>query len=212
MQYKTTKRLFNGKYQYKVVLVSAVAQAFRSKDLAVILKNLQKVQIDPIRKDGYTSWRGTFVRSQDDIDYAFKLHNMLSSLAGITVRVETPWVSVYTNERSHVDALIKLDSSKVKYACLPPDTAVLEHGVVIMSKVEFDYKVTLSKTNQECSAFVQWAENNPKLKLTKSCKKELSKHKSWGGTFFYITGENNLLMAKMHLGGSINKIERIIKA
>jgi hypothetical protein len=81
-----------------------------------------------------------------------------------------------------------------------------------MSKVNFDYKVTLGKTNQECSAFVQWAENNAKLKLTKSCKTELSKNKSWGGTFFYITGDNNLLMAKMHLGGSINKVERIIKA
>ena len=194
------------------MLVSAVAQAFRSKDSAVILKNLQKVQIDPTRKESYSTWRGTFVRTQDDIDYAFNLYNTLALLNDVNVRVETPWVSVYTNEKSHVDALINLDISKVKYACLPPDTTVLEHGVVIMSKVNFDYKVTLGKTIQNHSAFIGWAESNKKLKLSKACKRELSQDRSWGGTFFYITGDNNLLMAKMHLGGSINKIERIIKA
>jgi hypothetical protein len=212
MQYKTTKRLFNGKYQYKVVLVSSVAQAFRSKDISAILKNLQKVQVDPTRKESYSTWRGTVVRSQDDIDYAFKLCNTLASLDDTIVRVETPWVSVYTNEKLYVDKLINLDVNKVKYVCKPPPNTELVTGVVIMSKVDFDYKVTMSKTTHEYSAFVQWAENNSKLKLTKSCKTELSKNKSWGGTFFYITGENNLLMAKMHLGGSINKIERIIKA
>lgn len=212
MQYKTTKKLFNGKYRYKIVLVSAVAQAFRPKDASAVIKNLQKVQIDPIRKEGYSTWRGTFVRSQDDIDYAFKLCNTLATLEEITVRVESPWVSVYTNEKLHVDALINLDAKKVKYVCEPPPNTELVIGTVLMSKVDFDYKVTMSRTSHEYSAFVQWADTNPKLKLTKGCKTELSKNKSWGGTFFYITGENNLLMAKMHLGGSINKIERIIKA
>lgn len=212
MQYKTTKKLFNGKYQYKVVLVSAVAQAFRSKDPASILRNLQKIQNDPIRKHSYTPWRNTVARSHDDFDYAFKLQNAVSTLADVTVRVESPWVSVYTNKKSDVDTLINLDIDKVKYVCEPPADTQLVTGTVIMSKVNFDYKITVGKTNHECSAFVQWAETNPKLKLTKGCKTALSKHKSWGGTFFYITGENNLLMAKMHLGGCINKVERIIKA
>jgi capsular polysaccharide biosynthesis protein len=54
--------------------------------------------------------------------------------------------------------------------------------------------------------------SNKKCKLTKSCIRELEKQRSWGGSHFYITGNNNLLLAKMHLGGSISKIERIIKA
>jgi len=95
---------------------------------------------------------------------------------------------------------------------LPPENLTLESGVVILPKVPFDYKVTLGKTSQEHSAFITWAESNSKVKITKSCKKELSKPQSWGGTYFYITGNNNLLLAKMHLGGSINKIERISKA
>lgn len=212
MQYKTTKKLFNGKYQYKVVLVSAIAQAFRHNDSSSVLKNLLKVQVDPIKKQSYTTWRGCFVRSQDDIDYAFKLYNALAVLEEITVRVETPWVSVYTNQKTHVDTLVALDAGKVKYVCEPPPNTELIQGTVIMPKINFDYKVTMGKTTREHSAFVQWAETTCKLKLTKSCRTELCKNKSWGGTFFYITGDNNLLMAKMHLGGSINKVERIIKA
>jgi hypothetical protein len=211
MQYKTTNRLFNGTYQYKVVLVCAAASAFRPKDFPSVLKNLQKINIDP-KRDSYISWKGTFVRNQEDLDYAFKLYNILTTLSNINVRVENPWVSVYTNSKDNVDAIINIDQSKVKYACIPPSNSTLEKGTIVMSKIKFDYRVTLGKTTQEHSAFIQWAESNPKVKLTKSCKKELLRSNSWGGTFFYITGDNNLLLAKMHLGGSINKVERIIKA
>ena len=81
-----------------------------------------------------------------------------------------------------------------------------------MPKMNFEFRVTLGKTTHENSAFVQWLEGNKKCRLTKSAKKDLLKTNSWGGKHFYITGDNNLLMAKMHLGGSISKVERIIKA
>jgi hypothetical protein len=81
-----------------------------------------------------------------------------------------------------------------------------------MTKTNYDFKVTLGKTIKEYSAFIEWAETNKKLKLTKSCKSALNSNRSWGGTHFYVTGEKNLLLAKMHLGGSINKVERIVKS
>lgn len=212
MQYKTTKRLFNGTYQYKVVLICACSSAFRHKNSDDILKNIQKIRVDPANKDHYHSWRGIHVKSQKDLDYAFQLHALLAQMSDITIRVESPWVSVYTNDKSNIDALIALDRDQVKYVCIPPENTALVNNTIIMPKVNFDYRITLGKTTQEHSAFVQWAEANAKLKLTKSCKNELSKSMSWGGTFFYVTGDNNLLLAKMHLGSSINKIERIIKA
>jgi hypothetical protein len=211
MLYKTTKRLFNGTYQYKIVLVCAVASSFRSKDLDAVAKSLKKVTVDPTRRASYTSWRGDYVKTQDEIDYAFKLHTALLTLKDLSVRVESPWLSIYTNSKNDVDSIIAVDPSRVKYVCIPPTTTTLDKDVVIMPKINFEYKVTLGKTSQNHSAFVDWALSNAKLKLTKSCKKELSKDKSWGGTFFYITGDNNLLLARMHLGSSINKIERIIK-
>jgi hypothetical protein len=81
-----------------------------------------------------------------------------------------------------------------------------------MTNTDFDYKVTLGKTAQENTSFIEWASANKKVKLTKSCTRDLKKTRSWGGTHFFISGDNNLLLAKMHLGGSISKVEKIIKS
>jgi hypothetical protein len=215
MLFKTTTRLFRSTYQYKIVLVCAGAQWFRNNDMGATLDHLKQIKItgDTPGKQGsphYHLWRSG-VKTQDDLDYAFKLQNILKSFKDIYLRVETPWITVYTNEKSYVDKLIKVDPEKIKYICIPPANTVLDKNTVIMPNRNFDYKVTLGKTTGEHDSFIAWAEKSDKLKMTKSCKTALSKNKSWGGTHFYVSGENNLLMAKMHLGGSILKIERIIK-
>ena len=107
--------------------------------------------------------------------------------------------------------MVDLDKSRVKYVSLPPDNTTLVENTIIMPKIDYDYRVTLGKTNHENSAFIEWAEANPKLKLTKGCKTELQRNQSWGGRHFYVTGDNNLLLTRMHLGGSIAKVERIVK-
>ncbi len=206
METKTTKRLFNGKHQYKLVLVCAGANWFRGGDWAGTLDNLKKITLSDSKK-GRTS-----ISTQEELDYAFKLQNQLKKFDDLEVRVETPWISIYTNTKSVVDTLIKLDKSKVKYVCLPPGNNLLNNDVIILPKINFEFKVTLGKSDCSQTAFIEWAEGNSKVKLTKSCKRELARNRSWGGTYFYITGEKNLLLAKMHLGGSINKVERIIKA
>lgn len=208
MQYKITKKLFNGQYQYKVVLVCPGANAFRSGNMATTLAELKKVDLSSI--DSYTRFR-IGIKTQDELDYAFKLQSQLSQLEDIDIRVESPWVTVYTNSNSNVTQLISLDEGKVKYVSLPPTNTILDKNTIIMPKMMYDFRITLGKTNYNHVTFINWAESSSKLKLTKSCKRDLSKDRSWGGTYFYITGENTLLMAKMHLGDAIAKVERIIK-
>ena len=217
MKIKTTKKLFRGLYQYKLVITCAGASWFRGGDMDSVLDELKKVTIPTdVSKTSSTtpyfpSWRAG-IKTQDDLNYAFKLQSHLKKLADIEVRVESPWISVYTNSKSHVDSIIKLDKDKIKYISIPPENTALAQDTIIMPKVGFEFRITLGKTIQNHSAFIGWAESNKKLKLTKACKRELSRDRSWGGTHFYLSGDNNLLMAKMHLGGSINKVERIIKA
>jgi hypothetical protein len=207
MQHKTTNKLFWGKYQYKLVVVCPGSSWFRGGNWLDALEQLKKIDFS---NDKHL--RSCRVKTQEDLDYAFKLLPVLSKLTDIEVRVETPWVTIYTNTKSNIDKLSKLDTEKVKYICEPPANITLDAKTIILPKVNYDFKITMGKTMGEHTTFVVWAENNSKIKLTKTCKRELSRNFSWGGTYFYVTGENNLLMAKMHLGGSINKVERIIKA
>jgi hypothetical protein len=206
MQFKTTTQLFYRKYQYKIVVVCPGAHLFKN-GLDEALEHLKKVNLG--RTD--SKWRTSHIKTQEDLDYAFKIHDSLSSMTEFDIRVESPWVSIYANDKKKIDKITRIDNARVKYVCVPPVNVILDSNTIIMPKMDFEYRVTLGKTNQEHGAFIQWAETNKKLKLTKSCKKELSKPLSWGGTHFYITGDNNLLMTKMHLGGSISKVERIIK-
>jgi hypothetical protein len=216
MLIKTTKSLFRGTYQYKIVLTCAGAAFFRSGDMDSTLSDLKKITVnDSLAKHGsavyVTSWRAG-IKTQEDLDYAFKLQEQLKKLSNIDIRVESPYISIYSNSKTDIDTLIKLNADNVKYISVPPVDSTLEVGTVIMPKMPFDYRITLGKTTQQHESFISWAEGNAKLKLTKSCKRDLNKERSWGGTYFYVTGDNNLLLTKMHLGGSINKVERIIKA
>ena len=211
MLIKTTRRLFRGTYQYKLVLICAGASLFRSGDMDTTLKHLRSIRLDTQQKTG-TSWRPALIKTQDELDYAFKLSAALSTMKELDIRVESPWISIYTNNKADIDTLTGMSEANVKYVSVPPDTGTLATDTIIMPKMDFDYRVTLGKTNQEYSAFIDWAIANKKCKLTKSCITALEKHRSWGGTHFYVTGDNNLLMARMHLNGSISKVERIIKA
>jgi hypothetical protein len=199
MLYKTTTKLFHGIYQYKIVLVSSYASNFRSGDWDKCLEQIEKsLNISP--------------KNVEEKKYATDLQALLSRLSGLEIRVESPWISLYSNNKTDIDNIAKIDKSRVKYISQPADTVSLDAGTVLMPKMNYDYRVTLGKTTQPNYPFIEWAENSTKCKLTKSCIRDLTKTRSWGGTHFYITGDNNLLLAKMHLGGSISKVERIIKA
>jgi hypothetical protein len=209
MLYKTTTKLFRGKYQYKVVIISSGCQFFRSRDMADTLRHLKSVKLDNSDKRSWI-YQPTF-KSQEDLDYAFKLQSVLAKISDMNIRVESPWISVYTNDKTYVNEIINLDESKIKYVSLPSNTQALTQNTIIMPKMDYDYRVTLAKIVGDQSAFLSWAESNNKIKLTKSCKKELGLPRSWGGKHFYVQGDNNLLVTKMHLGQGIAKIERIVK-
>ena len=209
IQYKTTNRLFNGQYQYKVVLIVPGASLFRNGDMAVTLRLLKEVNL---QSNSTTLFYKSKINTQEDLDYGFALQALLSKMDDYRLRVENPWISIYTNSKKDVNRLVKLNPDRIKYVSNPPESGNLISGTVILPKINFEYKVTLGKTTHENSAFIEWAQGNNKVKLTKSCIKELTREYSWGGAYFYISGEKNLLVAKMHLGGSINKIERVVKS
>ncbi len=211
MLYKQNNSLFGGTYQYKVVLVCAGASYFRSGDMDATQKILDNVSVDN-NTSQITLLRRKSFKTQDDLEYALALCKQIKKLPECNVRVESPWISVYTNTEAEALSLANIDESRVKYISAPPTGVKLAPSTVIMSKCTFEYKITVGKTYSENSAFVLWAESNPtKVKLTRRCKRDMLKPLCHGGSHFYLTGDNVLLVAKMHLGSSISKIERITK-
>ncbi len=211
MLQKLTKKLFMEKYQYKAVLVSALANSFRDKNLETVLEKL-KSQHSLFQAGRLPRYKISGPKSEEDFTYAYSLQKSFKKFENFDVRVETPFISFYTNNKKDIDCLIKLGKEKIKYISVPPEDNTLEPNTIILPKVPYDYKVTIGKTTQKHDAFLGWADSiQNKVKMTKSCRRMLERNSSWGGTYFYIKGDNMLLMAKMHLGSSVSKIERIIQ-
>jgi hypothetical protein len=213
MQYKQTKKLFYGTYQYKIVLVCAGAGWFRNKDWDYAASMLGKVDLvkNSAQNPSYTRYTGTSIKTKEDLDYALDLLKVLRKMEDVDLRVESPWISLYTNTEKNIDKITKLDNVRIKYVSVPAKDTTLEAGTVILPKVNFDYRITMGRTLQNHNTFVEWADTSAKLKLTKTCRKQLSSNGSWGGSYFYVTGDKNLMLTKMHLGGTIAKIERVTK-
>jgi len=207
MKYKETRSLFLGTYQYKVVLVSPIASLLRGGDFDGAIKALE------LWKPGdktIWNWQNR-IKTPADYDFSKSLAKELKKLKDFSIRIEQPNINIYTNNIKDVTFLEKRYADNIKYISKPPASTVLEEGTIVMPKMDYGYKITMGATRQEYTAFVDWAKSNAKVKLTNSCIRDLSKTRSWGGTHFYITGDNNLLVAKMHLGGTISKVQRIIR-
>jgi hypothetical protein len=207
MKYKETRSLFLKKYQYKIVLVCPGATLFRGGDFDSALKELSKLGQYPKH---HSHWANR-IKTVEDLEYSKTLCTDLKKLQDFEIRIENPSVNIYTNNLKDVNFLAKKYSDNIRYISKPADGSVLTKDTIVMTKMDYDFRVTMGATKQEYSTFIDWAEGNAKIKLTKSCKRDLARARSWGGTHFYVTGDNNLLLVKMHLGSTLSKVERIIK-
>ncbi len=201
IQTKATTKLFHNKYKYKIVLVSKVAKWFRGNNLAHVklLANHALVQQGKI--------------SKSDLDFAIRILTVLGNMDDYTLRVENPFLNIYTNTDDNVLKLSKLDVNRVKFVCLPaPNTeSLLNEDSVIVKKLDFDYKVTMGRTNNSFESFVSWAKDNSNIKISKKAIKELSRDYSFGGYYFYVKGEKNLTLVKVFLGSNIQAVSNCVK-
>lgn len=201
---KDTLKLFHNKYQYKIVFRSSGAILFRNKNYNYAHNILNKNS-----KPFYLKIK------EEDKNQIEKMINLLETFDQneFTLRIESPLISLYTNNEKYIENIISADSKNVKYVCVPnKNLPALEKNNVIVKKLNFQYKVYIGTTNQNYNSFVAWAEQNSKIKITKKCKKDLSNSKSFGGSYFYVADEKNMTVVKLFLGSNISKIETVTKA
>lgn len=205
IQVKQTVRLFNGKYKYKIVLISKAASWFRGgvKNAKV---NIGQKHLQPAWRDRLTS---------ADLDLAEKLMVKMTPMTDYLIRVESPYINFYTNTESDVENLAKINPSIVKYVCAPVQgsEAELDLKKIIVKTLDFKYRITMGKTDKNYTNFVEWAEGkSDKIRLPKRAQRMLVKDRSWGGYYFYVKDDKLLTMVKMFLGGDIQCVEQCVKA
>lgn len=204
---KDTVSLFSNKYKYKIVIICPVASWYRGNQLDNVRDKLSKLSLT----NKSPPWNK--IKTQDDVDFCYKLYDTISKLSDYDIRVEQPFINFYTNIESNIEKLANLNPDRIKYISLPnKNNPELADKTVLVKRLNFDYKVHIGKTRRDNRNFIEWALTNDKIRLTGRSKKDLSRSQSWGGSYFYVRGEKTLTMVKLFLADEINKIEHVIKA
>jgi hypothetical protein len=199
---KYSNKLFRGKYKYKVVFTTGVAGWFREGDAEKLLNHY-------LNDDYYYARKS----SPSDKQHAKKLAELLSTFETWAVRVESPFVTLYLDTEQNLERVVQSCKTRLKYVEIPdPDSEnLLAEGTILVKKLDYGFKVSLGVSNQNHSNFVQWCENNPKIRMPKRAKRDLSKDYNAGGGFFYVKDEKVLTMVKMFLGRTITKVETVVQ-
>jgi hypothetical protein len=200
---KDTVSLFANKYKYKIVLVCPAAHWFRGNKLDFVLEKLKEGQF-PL---------GIKIKDKEDVDYCFSLHQLMTTLSDYEIRVESPMINFYTNNTSDIERLAALDECKVKFICLPNKANPnLVEGSVIVKTLDYGFRVHLGPSKSSYTNFVNWCDENKKVRLPRRAKDDLSKNSSRGGGYFYVKDEKTLTMVRLFLNNLITKVETVIKA
>jgi uridine kinase len=200
IEYKKLNKLYLGKYQHKIVLVCKGAFYLRGNDLNKVYRNLLSVN---------TKQYDYYQPNAFDLNYLFEVVDCLQTIDDFKIRIENPYISIYTTNKKAINRIKKIDKSKVRTIYeLPKD---IQSGEVL-STLPYDYKVYIKNNRKPNDGFINWTQDNKNIRLTKTTKLFLSEQTVWPAEgYFYITGDKNLTMAKIHLGNVIKKIEKIVR-
>lgn len=203
---KHTARLFNKKYKYKAVIVMKGCGWFRGGDLDTVKRNIDT--FDPANQPGWSQ-----KLMPEDLAFIKKFYNVIKKASDYEIRVESPLVSLYTNNESLIETVSAIRPDLTKYVSFPKPGSeqILDNQGVITKRLDYGFKVTMGRTRKSFPDFLTWAKDMTKVRLTKRTIKELAKDHSWGGYYFYVKDDKTLTMVKIFLGNYIQTVEKVIK-
>ena len=204
---KHSQRLFENQFKYKAVVVCPGGHWFRGKNL-----DYAQEMLDDWNKGGLQKNQWLQIKSETDYHYCLNLLNVFKNTTDFHLRIEHPLLSFYSNDYNTVVTVANLDVKKTKYVAEPPSNINITQGEIILKRIDYGFKVTIGATRQNFTNFVQWSENSNKVKMTKGCKKQLQKDRSWGGSYFYVKDEQTLMLVRMFIGSEMARIDKVIKA
>jgi hypothetical protein len=206
IQIKRTKKLFDNTYKYKASIICIFASYFRGNNIKFAQQKLKDVK----KTGDYPIWARK--ATLQDVEYSLELCKSLLKMQDYSVRIESPIISFYTNNDNDLKTITDIDPDKVKYVSVPDIQQAMEKDTVYLKKLDYGFKVTMGRTTQSLTNFIQWTEANPtKIRMPKRCLDDLSSDHSWGGGHFYVKDDKTLTMVKMFLGTSIARVDRVVK-
>lgn len=218
-----TQKLFYGKYLYKVVVRTALANIFRTEYQTRGQLSHARSELDKLRdlRDRnlpmqIQKWRAVIsVKHSEWLD-ARRIYMVLKSQEDYTVRIN-PYnlVSVYTNNEKLVDTLDRV--SEYTYEISKPESQQIEalltqKDIIITDTVpQFPLRVIINSNTKPNSDFALWLKaNTDKSKIGVRALASIENGWFSGGFYFYVRDEKVLNMIYLLIGSSIRRVEKLV--
>jgi len=208
-----TRKLFFGKYLYKITLMNVLGTIFRGKNFTNAGEVLDQLQQDyengqPLKRKSWSKEYNIPVTHFTDCQI---IYNVCQKWDDFLFRIEGPNFGIYTNTKEN---LLNL-STKLKTISEfhEPDPAIvdlLDNNILIVDEEPlYKYKVYLS--DKATPGFARWAEaNKDKIKLGHTLQREIENSGYLRGFYFWVKDDKVLLLVKMIIGGNIQRIDKLV--
>lgn len=212
MKRYNTPKLFYGKYCYKLIVRSPIANWFRSGDLSVIRETIDGLQQQYKEKKRIhiQTWLRTIDVSLQDLHDAQKIYTAISKQDDFRIRIEGFTIGLFSNDRDWLENLSKSISRSVEEWWEP--SIVLQPNTLVMSPTmkDWGYKITLG--SDVPAGFFKWFElNQDKIKAGNTLRSNINHGQTYlSGYYFYVKNEKVLNLVTLVLGPSIQRIDKIV--
>ncbi len=208
-----TRKLFFGKYLYKITLMNVLGIIFRGKNFTTAGEVLDSLQQDyekglPLRRK---TWSKEWKIPTEHFTDCQIIYNICPKWDDFLFRIEGPNFSIYSNTKEDLVLLSsKLQTVTEFHEPDPSAINFLNSNIQIVDEApEYRYKVYLS--DKATPGFAKWAVGNQdKIKLGHTLKRQIENNGYLRGFYFWVKDEKVLLLVKMIIGGNIQRIDKLV--
>jgi hypothetical protein len=139
------------------------------------------------------------------------IYNTCQKWDDFLFRIEGPNFGIYSNVQEDLIRLSNRLQTVIEFHAPDPSIAdvLVKNVIVVETEPEYEYKVYLS--DSAVPGFAVWAETNKdKVKLGPKLKLNIGSKGYLRGFYFWCKNEKVLLLVKMIIGGSIQRIDKLV--
>lgn len=212
-----SKKLFYDEYLYKLSIHQPLAPIFRGKNFSNARNVLDRMQQDfeagkPLFRTSYL--RSTYVLPEELQNAQTLLHFLSKSTVNYKLRVDSSWLSLYSNENKFLENVMKkLGDRMFEYHRPNPSTIELikesKNTIVVKKSIPYEYRVTLGEFTNP--SFAVWSKKNPdKIKIGKCALDEIENNGYTRGFYFYARDKKIIQLLSLMIGDSIRRIDKVV--
>jgi len=208
IQYKPTKKLFYGKWLYKVSYNIDGCSFIRHKSFDGIDNTIEKLVPN-------STYNRKIINSKDDLVH---LTGLLKKVPGNSydIRIETNIIDVYTSDEAFFNTMLCLLPEKIRFAQKPEQQLSDKHTILVKKypQDKFTMRVYMKPHKMDVSEkpqYIKWLKSVNGVSISDAVSQWfITTHWNWDRRYILVDSEKTLLMLKLKNSNVVGTVYNLI--